>query len=824
MRKSAVLLLLTHLLVLPLVAQSQPAKVLSDYIKEINQFNKRNPQEKVYLHFDNTGYFLGDTIWFKAYTVLAEQHRFSPLSKVLHVELLTPQGEVIANRKLMIENGQCHGEFPLKRIYRSGFYEVRAYTRRMLNFGDDCIFSRVFPVYDEPETDGNYAEKAMDSGFGVKNERKKEKKGGKVNLAFFPEGGNAVVGIASRIGFKAWGAKGEDLQITGAVYNSSGNSVSFLSTYHQGMGFFELLPETTSYKVIVEHEGKQYDFNFSDILPAGYVMRINDTNEESYQIEISKSSVLPRDTIAVSVSCRGTVYAVEAMRLADAPYVFRLPKSRLPAGCIQFTLYDKKGNILAERLSFNTRPLTYYQLSAQTEKQTYVPLEKVNMSLSLNDSIGNPVESSFSLSVRDAGTEIYTSYQDNILTDLLLSSDIKGYVANPMQYFEKDDRATRMKLDLLMMVQGWCRYDWQTMADVSPFRVKHYIEQALPINGKIMELLRNKSKAYADVIFWMNKDNASFHSHCKTDAGGRFYFMLPDSVKLEGKWQLSLSVTEKKKLKHCRIMLDRHFSPVPRSYSYPDLLVKDTVTVLSDEFEDSLKQSFVDEMQYLPQVIIKKQRIRKEISPEFVYDVEKDVNKLMDSGKNNIPHLRKDSADGPYQYAGKDIVYFFDIQKGSTRYPARGLPPEQMPIENIRQITLYDQYAQLWAVKKIKEEGIEAASPSDIDLPTVASLLHTPVIIMVHPYNDGLHDGYQKGIRHTFYDGYSQVKRFYHIDHSNSVPGDIDFRRTLYWNPEVKTDSQGKAQISFYNNTTCRRMKISAEGLSDSGIPIITKE
>ena len=147
-----------------------------------------------------------------------------------------------------------------------------------------------------------------------------------------------------------------------------------------------------------------------------------------------------------------------------------------------------------------------------------------------------------------------------------------------------------------------------------------------------------------------------------------------------------------------------------------------------------------------------------------------------------------------------------------------------MPIENIRQITLYDRYAQLWAVKKIKEERIEAASPSDIDLATVASLPNTPVIIMVHPYNDGLHDGYQKGIRHTFYDGYSQVKRFYHIDHSNSVPGDIDFRRTLYWNPEVKTDSQGKAQISFYNNTTCRRMKISAEGLSDSGIPIITKE
>ena len=85
MRKISALLLLAHILVLPLVAQSQSTKVLSDYIKEINQFNKRNPQEKVYLHFDNTGYFLGDTIWFKAYNVLAAHHSFIPLSNLINV-------------------------------------------------------------------------------------------------------------------------------------------------------------------------------------------------------------------------------------------------------------------------------------------------------------------------------------------------------------------------------------------------------------------------------------------------------------------------------------------------------------------------------------------------------------------------------------------------------------------------------------------------------------------------------------------------------------------------------------------------------------------
>lgn len=830
-----ILLFLAHLLVLPLAAaaQSGSAQLLPGYIKEINQFSKRNPQEKTYLHFDNTGYFLGDTIWFKSYNVLAEQHCFSPLSKILHVELLTPQGRLIDTRKLMIKNGQCHGEFPLKRIYRSGFYEVRAYTRGILNYGDDCIFSRVFPVYDIPEGEGNYADKAMDSGLGMKNQRKREGKRAKVNLSFYPEGGSAVIGLTSRIAFKAWGEKGEDLHITGSVCNDSDSLVSFLSTYHQGMGFFELLPKSSSYKVVAEHEGEKYDFQFSDILPAGYTMRIHDTNRETYQIKISKSPLLPRDTLALSVSCRGTVYAVEAMSLADTPYSFHLSKSDLPAGCLQFTLYNKQGDLLAERLSFNTRPLKYHRVSAQADKQSYGPLEKINMSLSLNDSIGNPIEDTFSIAVRDAGTDIHASYQDNILIDLLLSSDIRGHVANPMQYLEKNDRATRIKLDLLMMVQGWRRYDWQTMADLSPFQVNHYIEQALPINGQIMELLRNKTKAHADVLFWMSKGKASFHSHCKTGPDGSFYFMLPDSMRLEGKWQLSLSVTEKKKLKHCRIMLDRHFSPVSRSYSYSDLLVKDTVAVFSNVFDNSLRQHSVDELQYLPQVMIKKKRTRKEITPEFVYDVEKDVNKLIDFGKNypgtlgeymenNIPHLRRDSADGPFRYAGKDIVYFFEIEKGSPRYPAKGLSPEQMPVENIRQITLYDRYAKLWAIKKIEEDGIEAASPADIDLATVAAFPNTLVIVMIHPYNDGIHDDYQKGIRHTFYYGYSKVKRFYHIDHSNSVPGDVDFRRTLYWNPNVKSSKQGKAWISFYNNSTCQQMTVSAEGLSSNGVPIVT--
>ena len=106
--------------------QSDVVKILSDYAGNVNQFDTINPQEKVYLHFDNTGYFIGDTIWFKAYTVLARDLTSTSLSKVLRVELLTPQGEVVDDKRLYIRNGQCHGEFVLRSIYESGFYEVRA--------------------------------------------------------------------------------------------------------------------------------------------------------------------------------------------------------------------------------------------------------------------------------------------------------------------------------------------------------------------------------------------------------------------------------------------------------------------------------------------------------------------------------------------------------------------------------------------------------------------------------------------------------------------------------------------------------------------------
>src|SRR5574344_2899455 len=195
--------------------KSTPLQALKGYVKNVQTFNTLLPQEKVYLHFDNTSYFIGEHIWFKAYVVTPAENKPTHMSKIMYVELLKQEGAILQTKTLKIdEDGQCHGDFMLGDSLFSGFYEVRAYTRYMLNFDQgekwymnsfillsinrnaewmqykylkdfdhriylkktnydyassslnyyylsDYPFSRVFPVYSKPQTPGSYQSKNM---------------------------------------------------------------------------------------------------------------------------------------------------------------------------------------------------------------------------------------------------------------------------------------------------------------------------------------------------------------------------------------------------------------------------------------------------------------------------------------------------------------------------------------------------------------------------------------------------------------------------------------------------------------------------------------
>ena len=169
------------------------------------------PQERVYLHFDNTAYYLGETIWFKAFVTSHGDDAPTVLSRVLYVELMSPEGYVIKTEKYRIDdNGTCHGEIFLDPKYLSGFFEVRAYTRYMLNWGDDAIFCRVFPVY-EMVNNGDWEFRNIrdrSQGYFANKVFKKEIV---PELRFYPESGHLVNGITSRVAYELTGFEGGDL-------------------------------------------------------------------------------------------------------------------------------------------------------------------------------------------------------------------------------------------------------------------------------------------------------------------------------------------------------------------------------------------------------------------------------------------------------------------------------------------------------------------------------------------------------------------------------------------------------------------------------------
>ena len=388
MMNRAILVLLFLLSALPFSLQAQMpdsiVRKLSGYIEAVQNFGEMLPQEKVYLHFDNTSYYQGDPVWFQCYVVTSELNRPSDLSKTLYVELLNPGGEVIAKRVLPVRNGRCHGSFELTQLpFYSGFYEVRAYTKYMLNFGEEVIFSRVLPVFDKPRAAGDFKEKNIQryAVYKYPQVRKKTAKEKKVNLKFFPEGGNLVEGIPSRVAFEATDAYGNPIALSGTVINREKKEIASFATVHEGRGTFVYTPTNgENHKAEVELNGKKYRFDLPEARLQGYVLQVDNlSSEDSIAVSVQKNPHTPESVLGLAVLGHGKLlnYCLLNIR-KNTPVSFKLDKTEWKAGVAQIVLFDTAGQIIADRLIFMRKPepLT---ISVRKNKEDYQPFDALEV-------------------------------------------------------------------------------------------------------------------------------------------------------------------------------------------------------------------------------------------------------------------------------------------------------------------------------------------------------------------------------------------------------------------------------------------------------------
>ena len=72
--------------------------------------------------------------------------------------------------------------------------------------------------------------------------------------------------------------------------------------------------------------------------------------------------------------------------------------------------------------------------------------------------------------------------------------------------------------------------------------------------------------------------------------------------------------------------------------------------------------------------------------------------------------------------------------------------------------------------------------------------------------------------RYIILSGFAECDAFYSPDYSNKpLPDTKDYRRTLYWNPDIRLKPGEKKTITFYNNSKKTRLSVDAEGLGQDG-------
>lgn len=932
----------------------QPSKTAKDWAARAEKFGKGIPQEKVFLHLDNTCYFIGDTIWYKGYVTRTDRNSLTDLSRILYVELFTPDGYLVERQQLKLEDGTAHGAFKLQDSLYAGYYELRAYTRWMLNFGVtershsswaedmfynksmaaaffrdyDKLYSRVFPVFNKPEKEGEFVKnmtlRPLQRYFKT-DEGKPE-----LDIRFYPEGGRLIAGQPCRIAFEANTADGEHLKnVTLSITDDKKQIITTAPIIHRGRGSF-IIPQVKpdgKYKATCQYKGYRYEIDLPEIDTEGCNMQITSTPQSLIADIYAGELPDPQNEMGIQIMHQGVTVTYQDVTITSKGNAHvEVSVDQLPTGVNQITLFGKDGRIYADRLCFiNHHDYAKPLLSIEGLEKQYEPFAPIRLKLKLNSETAR--QANLSLAVRDHATDENTYDNGTILTEMLLASELKGFVEAPSFYFEKDDSLHRAALDLLMMVQGWRRYNWQEMAGSQPFNLMWLPEKNQTIAGCVNKTISldvdpeydtdriwdERNEMLSSTLSHEKQSNNSGNAYTKsesvyqpTNQSKNPHMPNPNSRKgaqtlqerygtqignlkkevnvlatytqntdiveriqktLNGTFYMETPVFYDK----CVLFLSaadttltvqeiakRQQKDFNDEESYPDYYVKlnrfypifvqpysfyhDAMPLISDKSPNmNTSSTFSDRV--LDNVTIgnKRQGLRAVdfSKPAMVIDAYEAFNLTADYGLNagtyDWQNFSRQFAMAFVSDMGMDRQYFiqnryngkavnFRTSSTTSNKHQDGINIETINIpevlkggkayidafhklKNLDVIKLYTSYAP-------REHGSKKYSQSN----------QPDVIIDYQRFAEGCYQPTYRDRRYILR-GFNVCEDFYNPDYSQTpLPDTKDYRRTLYWNPDIRFDENGEADILFYNNAKKTVVSYDAEGLTSDGYPVTVQQ
>jgi len=903
-------------------AQTDSAVLINSAGALTNYFNNY-PVEKAYLHLDKTDYFPGDTIWFKAYTVLGQQHRLSQLSGVLYCELINTKDSVISRRILKLLVGIGWGDFDLPRPLQSGTYRIRAYTAWMRNAPGYYFDEQITIGGQRAITPSPKQLAASPTSLPVKI---------KPDVQFFPEGGQMINGLRSKIAVKCINGNGLGDDIKGVVIDNNGSEVTAFATQHLGMGVFALTPQAgKTYRAkIIAADSSEYTFDLPLPLEEGFTLAVNSSEADSIFLSVSANEKLfaeqKNTSFYLIAQSGGKVFYTAAAKLTAPVFSATIAKSRFPTGIVQFTLFSQSGQPLNERVIF-IQNNDVLKLTLSSPAETYGTRQKVKMELGIGNNDKQHAIGSFSVSVtNESRVPVNENAENTILSNLLLTSDIKGYVEQPNYYFSSINSQTRADLDILMLTQGYRRFEWKQVLKNTTLPPTYLPETSLELTGSI-KTPAGKPVPNGGVIFTAPKEN--FLKDTVTDADGNFKFTnlnLVDTIKT--------IVRARKHTNGSNVAIylqQPNYPGVVKSNINTDTASKLTPAMLKNiaDYHDRLKQDSSKNGRQLKEVVV---TAKKEPKPDrfnqygtaMEYDVDmrklnREFTTLGSALPSIIPGARYDGSgaityeftrarliiDGmPHQSADINIYEPREIE--SVRMiAATSMNAAQLVITTKRYAGTDTATTTLKEVKviaqKVRKEPdlsesqnlhkgaadqvimgdklgscidlsdclqgraifihfdsqgrpssrnglmsviidgniFDGSHLNDVNVNDVYSIEVLSSINAMSIYGSSIqkggalvitmkHGGGQNyltsenpaGLITYLFKGYYAARTFYSPKYDKPNTGNYqtsDLRTTIYWNPNIITDKDGRASFEYYNADTKGTYRVVIEGIDDNG-------
>lgn len=755
--------------------------------EKFQSYARQTIHEKIYVHTDKEAYVAGEILWFKLYYVEADSHQPLQFSKLAYVELISEKGESILQSKVSLDTLRDNGSFYLPTSLTTGNYVLRAYTNWMKNFGSEYFFEKKITVINTLNaSEKNQPIDTLPSQV----------------IDFFPEGGALVKGVKSRVGFLITNKKQAITTVQGFIIDNKGDTATQFSVLRSGAGNFEFLPEPEkTYTASVNINGQRITKRLPQAYDNGYVMTVRNLSKDKVEVQVQRKKMPGENdvaTVLLAAHTRKTLLTAESTSIADnGSATFSIDKSRLGKGVIHLTLFNNKNQPLCERLIFE-KPDKLSQLQIATSKASVLTREEIDVSLQVANKPASDKLFSLSASVYKLDT-LQNESAASIAEYMWLSSELGIDVGNAAYYFS-DAPEVHEATENLMLTYGWRKFKWDNLFNSSGL-VKYFPEiNRHIVTARMTDTRDGKVIPGREAYLSVTGKGFGFYT-AKTDAEGIARFEVKDLY--GNKQMIAQPGAEEDSMFKVEILKPFADEPVTNKYSlYP----------LSENLSTSLLQrSLSMQVQNIYVADSMRAFINPDISDTLPFYAKPEIGYELDLYKRftTMEEVLREYVSGVNVVAKRGglalKVFNPDIKDFYSSYPL--VMVDGVPLQDVNKIFSYDP------LKVRKLDVIQGRY-------VYGSLLFSGVISFIT--YDGEFDAFELSpkVISIDYAGLQLQREFYSPQYNTEAQRTSrlpDFRTTLFWKPDIKTDKDGKASVQFFSSDNKGRYAVVVQGMNAEG-------